>query len=58
MTKDDSLDVPGTTMLVEERGEQGGAGEVTLVPTPSADPNDPLNWSDNRKLLHCVSLIL
>ncbi|KAL6922626.1 hypothetical protein FSST1_006652 [Fusarium sambucinum] len=26
-----------------------GHSEIVLVPTPSQDPNDPLNWSKLRK---------
>ncbi|KAA1081562.1 hypothetical protein PGTUg99_017568 [Puccinia graminis f. sp. tritici] len=29
-------------------------GKVVLWPQPSADPNDPQNWSDNRKLKNLV----
>lgn len=28
------------------------ADQLVLVPTPSADPNDPLNWSTARKILN------
>jgi MFS family permease len=36
--------VPGTVRLVD-------VSSVILVPRPSADPNDPLNWPYRRKLL-------
>jgi hypothetical protein len=29
-------------------------GKVVLWPQPSADPNDPQNWSDNRKLKNLI----
>lgn len=43
--------VPGTIRLVDEgsQGESGG-GQIVLQPHPSADPEDPLNWSKGRKL--------
>jgi len=45
---------PGTVTLVDLTGEihakhSSKAKEIILVPTPSADPNDPLNWSKWRK---------
>ncbi|KAF4472501.1 major facilitator superfamily transporter, partial [Fusarium agapanthi] len=33
---------PGTSRLLSR-------SEIILVPTPSQDPNDPLNWSKRRK---------
>ncbi|XEV01303.1 hypothetical protein FSHL1_006590 [Fusarium sambucinum] len=33
---------PGTSRLLSH-------SEIVLVPTPSQDPNDPLNWSKLRK---------
>ncbi|KAK4937831.1 hypothetical protein LTR10_021634 [Elasticomyces elasticus] len=47
--------VPGTVHLVDldhsmhTRHAQGG--DIVLVPTPSKDPDDPLNWSPRRKYL-------
>ncbi|EEA26816.1 hypothetical protein TMatcc_004895 [Talaromyces marneffei ATCC 18224] len=43
---------PGTVHLVAEQ-----SNKIILVPKPSADPNDPLNWSKNRKRLN-VTLLL
>ena len=34
----EKLDTLGSIQLHNE------AGEVILIPTPSSDPNDPLNW--------------
>ena len=54
--------IPGTVHLVDVEGTMkakhlnAGKGDIVLVPTPSSDPNDPLNWTPRRKLLHCVSL--
>lgn len=49
--------VPGTVHLVDVAGEVNSAKhaadrkDIVLVPRPSADPEDPLNWSRRRKLL-------
>ncbi|KIW73386.1 hypothetical protein PV04_01513 [Phialophora macrospora] len=43
--------VPGTIHLVElEASEHDTKGHIVLHPQPSADPEDPLNWSRKRKL--------
>lgn len=50
--------IPGTIHLVDLEGTMKakhakGAGQrdIVLIPTPSTDPDDPLNWSPRRKLL-------
>ena len=49
--------VPGTVYLVDVAGQATSAlhdvshGDIVLVPRPSSDPNDPLNWTNRRKLL-------
>ncbi|KAJ9634711.1 hypothetical protein H2204_006160 [Knufia peltigerae] len=53
--------VPGTVHLVDlehtmHTRHAGGTGDVVLVPTPSDDPDDPLNWSPRRKLLSTISV--
>ena len=53
MTLDYSV-IPGTTHLVNTEG----VTEVVLIPTPSDDPNDPLNWSRGRKWLHMFCIVL
>ncbi|WVQ73910.1 hypothetical protein IAR50_003491 [Cryptococcus sp. DSM 104548] len=57
---EDYLDVPGTVRMYEgPAGEEvAGAEGIKLVPAPSKDPNDPLNWSRGRKylMLACVSI--
>ncbi|KAL3467847.1 major facilitator superfamily domain-containing protein [Aspergillus heterothallicus] len=45
---DDRHDVPGTVRLVDINASES---DIVLVPRPSSDPNDPLNWSYRRKLL-------
>ncbi|KAK5047349.1 hypothetical protein LTR84_006872 [Exophiala bonariae] len=48
--------VPGTVHLVDLLGNmhskhaRGAQADVVLVPSPSNDPDDPLNWSRWRKL--------
>lgn len=36
---------------VQLRGENG---EIILIPKPSSDPNDPLNWSVEPLILRAV----
>ena len=50
--------VPGTVRLVDVDGASkakhadiNGKADIVLVPKPSADPEDPLNWSRKRKML-------
>ncbi|EXJ54322.1 serine/threonine kinase 16 [Cladophialophora yegresii CBS 114405] len=54
--------VPGTVHLVDiehtmhTRHAGSGDKDIVLVPTPSNDPDDPLNWSPKRKLMNTVSV--
>lgn len=55
--------IPGTTRLVDTHGSlstphaaQSSKRDVILVPTPSSDPDDPLNWSRQRKSLSCLCM--
>lgn len=49
--------VPGTIRLVEDApGGEGSGTDIVLQPRPSADPEDPLNWSKPRKLL-AISMV-
>ncbi|KZZ92297.1 Major facilitator superfamily domain, general substrate transporter [Ascosphaera apis ARSEF 7405] len=57
-------EVPGTVHLVEA-GDSGAAHEhassphrkdIILVPKPSNDPEDPLNWSQSRKY-RCMVMV-
>ncbi|KAF5266370.1 hypothetical protein FOXYS1_2794 [Fusarium oxysporum] len=43
---DNDVDLDKETKL---RGVELSRSEIILVPTPSQDPNDPLNWSKRRK---------
>ena len=59
--------VPGTVHLVDlegildEKHASGSQRDIVLVRSPSADPDDPLNWSPRRKLLSttcvCVCVV-
>ncbi|KAJ4146802.1 hypothetical protein NW765_016726 [Fusarium oxysporum] len=66
-------DVPGTSFLnekgvsssVEDSTEKNHAslkhdptGKIVLVPQPSDDPNDPLNWPRWKKEMFTVSIII
>ncbi|KAJ6444349.1 C2H2 transcription factor [Purpureocillium lavendulum] len=47
-------DVPGTILLFDpdhEHGDRAHRGDILLHPTPSSDPEDPLNWTRSRKHL-------
>jgi hypothetical protein len=53
--------VPGTVHLVDldhsSKAQHSRAhSDIILVPTPSADPEDPLNWSPRRKYLSLVCM--
>lgn len=56
-TTTDHENVPGTVHLVNVAQKQSFSwhhtshNDVLLVPSPSSDPNDPLNWSRQRKIL-------
>ncbi|CAK7221333.1 hypothetical protein SCUCBS95973_004458 [Sporothrix curviconia] len=56
--------IPGTVYLVDVNHNfaarhakgRGQDDDIVLIPTPSSDPNDPLNWSSRRKTLSTVCL--
>ncbi|KAK4501455.1 hypothetical protein PRZ48_007264 [Zasmidium cellare] len=54
--------VVGTTFLVDVnhdvKARHAGDKDIVLVPTPSSDPDDPLNWSRARKAIFmtCIAL--
>ncbi|KAJ5921146.1 hypothetical protein N7466_009472 [Penicillium verhagenii] len=43
---------PGTHLLEDDHSNVNEKKELILKPTPSADPEDPLNWSTPRKALN------
>jgi hypothetical protein len=47
--------VAGTVRLVDS---DLAASEVVLIPTPSTDSRDPLNWTKRRKQIQLVCLTL
>jgi hypothetical protein len=51
----DETAVPGTIHLVDLEGTLAnhlGTRDIVLVPKPSDDPEDPLNWSRARKYVN------
>lgn len=59
----EDLTIPGTTVLVGDKGEIKNLGldsksdsTIILLPQPSSNPNDPLNWSYTRKCVHFIIL--
>ncbi|KAM0350573.1 hypothetical protein ACHAPU_003057 [Fusarium lateritium] len=56
----DHNSIPGTIHLVDVnhnlrvRHAGGGDGDIVLDPSPSDDPEDPLNWHPRRKILALI----
>ncbi|KUJ15419.1 MFS general substrate transporter [Mollisia scopiformis] len=50
------VDVQGTSRRLKNR--RGADTDVVLIPQPSSDPDDPLNWSRFRKEYHFWLLIV
>lgn len=56
--------VPGTVHLVDIQGTMlsrhasGNQKDIVLIPAPSSDPDDPLNWSARRKLLSTICMAM
>jgi hypothetical protein len=50
--------IPGTVHLVDLHHtlhtQHAEGGDIVLDPTPSKDPNDPLNWTPRRKILSSI----
>jgi hypothetical protein len=57
-TTSDESRVPGTIHLVDldhsMHAQHAGTGDIILDPSPSSDPNDPLNWSPRRKMMSTI----
>jgi hypothetical protein len=56
---------PGTVRLIDITGQQTskhaegkGQQDIILVPHPSEDPEDPLNWTFRRKLLATSCIVV
>ncbi|KAH7205804.1 major facilitator superfamily domain-containing protein [Fusarium redolens] len=55
----ESISIPGTVHLVDldhdmHARHASSSADIVLNPTPSKDPNDPLNWTPRRKLLSLI----
>lgn len=56
----DTNAIPGTVTLLDlqhvmrTRHLDKGNHDIVLIPQPSDDPDDPLNWSPRRKLLSTI----
>ncbi|KAF9890351.1 hypothetical protein FE257_006017 [Aspergillus nanangensis] len=54
-SSDDDRAPPGTVFLTENDGSRGN--NLVLHPTPTSDPNDPLNWSSARKTINFLPVL-
>ncbi|ROV87199.1 hypothetical protein VSDG_09924 [Cytospora chrysosperma] len=59
----DESQVPGTVQLVDldehiATRHASGHKDIILIPTPSEDPEDPLNWSPARKRLALTCILM
>ncbi|KAG5750224.1 hypothetical protein H9Q70_007137 [Fusarium xylarioides] len=55
----ETISIPGTVHLVDldhdmHARHASSSADIVLNPTPSKDPNDPLNWTPRRKLLSLI----
>lgn len=50
--------IPGNVHLVDIKNEGEKDGKIVLVPTPSDDPDDPLNWEPKRKYLALFCVVV
>ena len=58
-TEIDHTAIPGTSNLVDLTIDaQNDKEQIVLIPTPSDDPNDPLNWSYRRKMMQMFCIVL
>lgn len=58
----DETEIPGTVQLIDldehlTTRHAKDHRDIILVPTPSADPEDPLNWSPGRKRLALACIL-
>jgi len=57
-THSEATPIPGTVHLIDLEHtlhtRHAGSGDIVLVPTPSNDPDDPLNWALKRKLTSTI----
>jgi hypothetical protein len=52
------LPIPGSVLLIDEDKSETSRGNIVLLPKPSNDVNDPLNWSKGRKQFAFVGLLV
>lgn len=50
--------VPGNSHLVDLTSDGSNDRKIVLIPTPSDDPDDPLNWSKPRKWLAVCCVLI
>lgn len=50
--------IPGNSHLINVNGDSKSSKDIVLIPTPSDDPNDPLNWSKYRKGLAAICVLV
>ncbi|GAB7352690.1 hypothetical protein MBLNU459_g3051t1 [Dothideomycetes sp. NU459] len=60
---EDDKSAPGTVQLIDANDElhvkhSSAQHDIVLVPTPSDDPEDPLNWTRSRKLLQTSCVVV
>lgn len=65
MTIEEIRATPGNVQLIDEDGilktkhaAASGLQDIVLIPTPSDDPEDPLNWTPKRKLLATSCIVM
>jgi MFS family permease len=52
---ENSPSLPGTIRLYDVQADGAlGESEITLIPQPSSDPDDPLRWSPARRYWHAT----
>ncbi|KAJ4291755.1 hypothetical protein N0V90_009650 [Kalmusia sp. IMI 367209] len=62
--EDEETRIPGTVHLVDLLGNmsarhaESGHKDIVLIPAPSSDPDDPLNWSPRRKALSTTCMYM
>lgn len=52
------IDTDGEAMSKVKHAEGEGQKDIILVPRPSEDPEDPLNWTFKRKLLSTSCVVI
>lgn len=50
--------IPGNSHLINVSGDSKAKQDIVLIPTPSDDPNDPLNWTKKRKALAAICVLV